>query len=246
LPPTYKKEKGSLATSTTIGLMNTKTKYLALVSTTLLLVGFAGPANAAPKTEAPPRIVETAEPISQPTIVAVPASLNFESPVVMSVAAPLPEPEPVVQPTQVVQTYTATPTPAVQRSATPQAVSQPQPTVASVQAPVAPVAAVPASGKGAALLASAYGQVGVIQDCTAMVENALGSIGIHTGDLAPAQFFQFGTVVGDPQPGDIIISAGHVGIYAGSGQMVSGGFNGNQTVVHPISYVGGYSAVRVA
>jgi cell wall-associated NlpC family hydrolase len=78
-----------------------------------------------------------------------------------------------------------------------------------------------------------------------MVENALASIGIISGDLAPGQFFQFGTVVSDPQPGDIMISAGHVGIYAGNGQMVSGGFNGNQTVVHPVSYVGGATYVRV-
>jgi cell wall-associated NlpC family hydrolase len=79
-----------------------------------------------------------------------------------------------------------------------------------------------------------------------MVENALASIGIISGDLAPAQFFQFGTVVsGPPAPGDILISAGHVGIYAGNGQMISGGFNNLQTVLHPVSYVGAYTAVRV-
>jgi cell wall-associated NlpC family hydrolase len=79
-----------------------------------------------------------------------------------------------------------------------------------------------------------------------MVENALASVGIISGDLAPAQFFKFGAVVSVPEPGDILISAGHVGIYAGNGQMISGGFNGNQTVLHPVSYVGAYSAVRVA
>jgi cell wall-associated NlpC family hydrolase len=79
-----------------------------------------------------------------------------------------------------------------------------------------------------------------------MVENALAAIGRPTGDLAPNQFFQFGTPVSGPlQPGDILISAGHVGIFAGNGQMISGGFNGNQTVLHPVSYVGAYSAVRV-
>lgn len=78
-----------------------------------------------------------------------------------------------------------------------------------------------------------------------MVEHALGSVGIITGDLAPAQFFRFGTVVATPAPGDILISSGHVGIYAGNGQMISGGFNGSQTVLHPVSYVGAYTAVRV-
>jgi cell wall-associated NlpC family hydrolase len=79
-----------------------------------------------------------------------------------------------------------------------------------------------------------------------MVERALGSIGIISGDLAPAQFFRFGPVVSNPIPGDFLISAGHLGIYVGNGQMISGGFNGNQTVLHPVSYVGAYSAVRVA
>jgi cell wall-associated NlpC family hydrolase len=79
-----------------------------------------------------------------------------------------------------------------------------------------------------------------------MVEKALRSVGKSVGDLAPGQFFQYGTVVATPQPGDILISAGHVGIYAGNGQMVSGGFNGNQTRVHPVSYVGAFTAVRVA
>lgn len=102
------------------------------------------------------------------------------------------------------------------------------------------------SGTGAAILASAYGQVGVNQDCTAMVENALRSVGKSVGDLAPTQFFQYGSVVGTPAPGDLIITSGHVGVYAGDGQVVSGGVNGYSTEVHSISWLGGYSAVRVA
>jgi peptidoglycan DL-endopeptidase CwlO len=102
------------------------------------------------------------------------------------------------------------------------------------------------TGTGAAILASAYSQVGVGQDCTAMVEKALRSVGKSVGDLAPTQFFQYGTVVSAPAPGDLIITSGHVGVYAGDGEVVSGGVNGYSTEVHSISWLSGYSAVRVA
>lgn len=109
-----------------------------------------------------------------------------------------------------------------------------------------PVASTTGTGTGAAILASAYGQLGVKQDCTAMVEKALRSVGKSVGDLAPTQFFQYGTVVASPAPGDLIITSGHVGVYAGNGQVVSGGVNGFDTQVHSISWLGGYSALRVA
>jgi LysM repeat protein len=102
------------------------------------------------------------------------------------------------------------------------------------------------SGTGAAILASAYGQVGVQQDCTAMVEKALRSVGKSVGDLAPGQFFQYGSAVGTPAAGDLVITAGHVGVYAGNGQVVSGGVDGFKTEVHSISWLSGASFVRVA
>jgi LysM repeat protein len=102
------------------------------------------------------------------------------------------------------------------------------------------------SGAGAAILANAYGQVGQIQDCTALVEKALRTVGKSVGDLAPGQFYQYGSTVSAPAPGDLVITAGHVGVYAGDGQVVSGGVNGNQTAVHSISWLSGASFVRVA
>ena len=110
----------------------------------------------------------------------------------------------------------------------------------------APAPAATGTGTGAAILASAYSQLGVTQDCTAMVEKALRSVGKSVGDLAPGQFFQYGTVVGSPAPGDLVITAGHVGVYAGDGQVVSGGVDGYKTEVHSISWLGGASFVRVA
>ena len=107
-------------------------------------------------------------------------------------------------------------------------------------------AAATGSGAGAAILASAYGQVGIQQDCTAMVEKALRSVGKSVGDLAPGQFYQYGSVVGSPAAGDLVITAGHVGVYAGNGQVVSGGVDGFKTEVHSISWLPGASFVRVA
>jgi LysM repeat protein len=115
---------------------------------------------------------------------------------------------------------------------------------APAPAPAAPAAT--GTGTGAAILANAYGQLGVQQDCTAMVEKALRSVGKSVGDLAPGQFFQYGSVVGTPAPGDLVITAGHVGVFAGNDQVVSGGVDGFKTEVHSLSWLAGASYVRVA
>lgn len=213
--------------------MKNYTKYSALVSTILLTSVFAGPANA----ENPSTAQLESVPTETSQIATVKADstihIDFEKIDVSTTPAPV--------------AYVAPPAAKVEA----QQITYASSTPAAPKAAPAPVAAAPAvaptgSGSGATLLASAYGQIGIKQDCTRMVENALASIGIISGDLAPNQFFRFGTTVGTPAPGDILISAGHVGIYAGNGQMISGGFNGSDTVLHPVSYVGAYSAVRVA
>ncbi|WP_026531497.1 LysM peptidoglycan-binding domain-containing protein [Arthrobacter sp. H41] len=114
--------------------------------------------------------------------------------------------------------------------------------------PVAALApAVQASGVGAALVASARAQIGAIQDCTILVEKALRSIGKTVGDLGPTQFYQYGTVVGSPAPGDLVISSGHIAIYVGGGKVVSSGMNGaNLTFEHDLSDLPGSSFVRVS
>lgn len=118
-------------------------------------------------------------------------------------------------------------------------------TPAPAQAAPAPAPAAAGTGTGAAILASAYGQLGVQQDCTAMVEKALRSVGKGVGDLAPGQFYQYGSTVGTPVPGDLVITAGHVGVFAGNGQVVSGGVDGFKTEVHSLSWLSGASFVRV-
>jgi LysM repeat protein len=143
--------------------------------------------------------------------------------------------------------YTAAPAPAPAAAPVQTAAAAPANTGMNMSyASATPVASTTGTGTGAAILASAYSQIGVNQDCTAMVEKALRSVGKTVGDLAPTQFFQYGTVVGSPAPGDLIITSGHVGVYAGDGQVVSGGVNGYTTQVHSISWLSGYSVVRVA
>lgn len=98
--------------------------------------------------------------------------------------------------------------------------------VASVSA--VPQRNVPVSYIGGGLLGAARAQLGIGQDCTAMVENALRMVGYSVGDVGPMGFASFGVSI-DPseaQPGDIMMRSGHVAIYAGNGTAVHGGFNG--------------------
>ncbi|MHA7291223.1 LysM peptidoglycan-binding domain-containing protein [Arthrobacter sp. MDT3-24] len=138
--------------------------------------------------------------------------------------------------------YTA-PAPAAPAAAAPAA---PANTGIRLASTAAPAAQAPAGSLGAPILASANAQLGVQQDCTAMVEKALRSVGKSVGDLAPGQFYQYGSVVGTPAAGDLVITAGHVGVYAGNGQVVSGGVDGYKTEIHSISWLAGASFVRVA
>lgn len=102
---------------------------------------------------------------------------------------------------------------------------QPQ-TVSEPIAPEAPPPPTPSLGD--ILAQNALAQLGIAQDCTALVENALRNMGYSVGDLAPMGFTQYGYMVdhAQAQNGDIMMRDGHVAIYLGNGQAVHGGFNG--------------------
>ncbi|MFJ4210765.1 NlpC/P60 family protein [Paenarthrobacter sp. NPDC089675] len=176
----------------------------------------------------PATVAETAgEAPNKVVTAASTATVNFERPAVSSVAAPVIEKPAPVAPAPVAKKAATTVAAAPAKAAA----------VAAAPAAAAPAAAAPAGSINAAMVASAYAQIGIMQDCTAMVERALGSAGIPVGDLAPMQFLNYGKVVSDPQPGDMIVQSGHVAIYIGNGQAISGGINGNQTGIHPISWL---------
>ena len=159
--------------------------------------------------------------------------ISFERPAVTTTPAPVieaPATAEIPQPTPAVKTPAAT-TPVVSAP-----VAAPKVTVQAAPAPAAAPQA--AGGVNATMLSAAYAQLGLIQDCTRLVEKALGAAGIPVGDIGPMAFMNYGKTVGTPAPGDMVVQSGHVGIYAGNGQVISSGMNGkNQTVVHPLSWL---------
>lgn len=215
-------------------LLSTVT-IIALTLTTVPLANAVEPIESAPRESISiPDFIPALSDI--PTVIVAPdVPITFSKPVIVSEPAPevIPDP-PVIVPLVSTQ---------VQPIVAP---VKPIVPVQQVVAPPAPVS-VPSmpSGVGGALVGSAYAQLGIAQDCTRMVENALGSIGIITGDIAPEHFYRYGSVVGDPQPGDLMIRPGHVAIYVGNGMAISGGFNGMNTVLHPASYLAGSTYVHV-
>ena len=122
--------------------------------------------------------------------------------------------------------------------------------------PAAPAAAATtqaaSSNKGAAIYQAALAQLGRYQDCTMLVTNALKAVGINFHDW-PAGYMSLGTVVpaSQAQPGDLVYYANggtglaHIGVYAGNGQAVHGGWLGNQTVVNTANVGSGPVYIRV-
>ena len=149
-------------------------------------------------------------------------------------------------------------TPAVAKAAekpvaTP-AVATAAPTVtAKTQAPAAAATTqVASSNKGAAIYQAALAQLGTFQDCTLLVTNALKAVGINFHDW-PAGYMSLGTVVpaSQAQPGDLIYYANgglglaHIAVYAGNGQAIHGGWNGNQTALNTANVGSGAVYIRV-
>jgi cell wall-associated NlpC family hydrolase len=222
-----------------------------LVAASGMVLSGAMAANAADapakRDSSPASSVDVANQVSAPVMADSTVQITFERPTVETAPAPVVEaPKPVAAASVAAAPAAApkapapaAPAPAAKAPAAP----APAPVAAAkaavkVQAAPAPAAAPAAGGANATLLAVAYGQIGITQDCTAVVEKALNAAGIPVGDIGPMAFMKYGKVVADPQPGDIIVQSGHVAIYAGNGQAISGGMNGvNATMAHPLSWL---------
>lgn len=85
-----------------------------------------------------------------------------------------------------------------------------------------------------------------------LVTNALAAVGINYHGW-PAGYLSLGTTVSaaEAQPGDLLYYAdggagvAHIAVYAGNGQAVHGGYNGNQTVVFSANVGSGPVYIRV-
>ncbi|MFI7583509.1 C40 family peptidase [Kocuria sp. M1N1S27] len=108
------------------------------------------------------------------------------------------------------------------------------------------------SGKAATIATAARNQLGVRQDCTALVTKALRAAGInHHG--WPASYLGLGTRVSAAQarPGDLVYYANggmgfaHIAVYIGGGKAVHGGWNGYRTVIDSVNVGSGPVYIRV-
>ena len=143
---------------------------------------------------------------------------------------------------------------AAEKPAATPAVATAAPTVtAKTQAPAAAATTqVASSNKGAAIYQAALAQLGTFQECTMLGTNALKAVGINFHDW-PAGYMSLGTVVpaSQAQPGDLVyyanggMGAAHIGVYAGNGQAIHGGWNGNQTVLNTANLGSGPVYIRV-
>lgn len=213
---------------------------IAAASGLVLTSGIA--ANAADsnvqRDSAPASTLEVESAVEAPISAASTISITFEKPAVTTTPAPvIEEPAPV-------EVQEAEPAPVAKPAA-------PKVTATVSTAPAAAPAA-SASGKGAAILSAAYAQLGVTQDCTMLVTNSLAAVGINFHDW-PAGYLSLGRTVSaaEAQPGDLIYYAdggagvAHIAVYAGNGQAVHGGYNGNQTVVFSANVGSGPVFIRV-
>jgi cell wall-associated NlpC family hydrolase len=167
-------------------------------------------------------------------------AISYEKPAVSTTPAPVVEaPKPVVQVQEAapaVEAPAADAAPAVQATA---AVETAPKTTA-------------ASGKGAAIAAAAYAQLGVSQDCTMLATNSLAAVGINYHGW-PAGYLSLGRTVSaaEAQPGDLAyyqnggMGLAHIAVYVGNGQAIHGGWNGGTTALFSVNVGSGPVFIRV-
>ena len=111
----------------------------------------------------------------------------------------------------------------------------PAPAAVQQQRPVETVSGQASGGEFYDRIANAaLAQLGVGQDCTALVSNSLRAVGINFHGW-PYQYLQLGQLTNNPVPGDICVYSGHVAIYIGNGMAVHGGWYGWGTVKYSVN-----------
>ena len=178
---------------------------------------------------------------SAPISAASSIAISYEKPAITTTPAPVVEaPKPVVNVQEAAPAVEApaVKAPALKASATVEA------------APVANTSS--ASGKGAAIAAAAYAQLGVSQDCTMLATNSLAAVGINYHGW-PAGYLSLGRTVSaaEAKPGDLAyyqnggMGLAHIAVYVGNGQAVHGGWNGGTTALFSVNVGSGPVFIRV-
>ena len=211
------------------------------------------------KAAAPVAQTKAAAPAAQTKAAAPAAQTKAAAPATQTKAvtttAPKTETKAAAQtPAPAAQTKAATPAPKAETKAATQTPAPAAQTKAAAPAAQTKPAATttPSGSKNAAIYQAALAQVGRYQDCTMLVTNALKSVGINYHDW-PAGYMKLGTQVSasQAQAGDLVYYANggtglaHIAVYAGNGQAVHGGWNGNQTVVNTANVGSGPVYIRV-
>lgn len=174
------------------------------------------------------------EPAVQTTTVVAESSLNFAdavAPVEAGAAAVEAEVPAVVAAKEDVELTLDTPEVKVKENPKPVVVVPPRSTsqtsssrATSNARPVANSSSVKAAISGSAVIAEASKYVGVPYvgggrspkgfDCSGFTSYVYGKLGVKLSSTSGGQRYD-GTPVSSPQPGDLIVTPGHVGIYAG-------------------------------
>jgi peptidoglycan DL-endopeptidase CwlO len=224
--------------------MKNYTKYSALVSTILLSVAlFAAPAHADTDTS-----IHRETFSAGPVAISAPSNVKLHNDSPKITTTPAPVAKPVVKAPVYVQETTKEPVVSDRVGSAPTTPTQ------TLTAPKAKVETrVSASGKGASIAAAAYAQLGVPQDCTALVTNSLAAVGVHYHGW-PAGYFSVGHEIpaSQAQAGDLAYYANggtgmaHIAVYVGNGMAVHGGWNGGTTALYSVNVGSGPVFIRVA
>lgn len=216
------------------GGMGRQAAVLAAASGLVLTSGVAANAAEVPtqREASAPTALEVQTAVDANVAADAAAQVSFERPAVESEAAPAPAAAPVAVQSNNVTTNVAP-------AATAQTAVQTAPKVAS-------------SGLGAAIAAAAYAQLGVNQDCTMLVTNALAAVGIYYHGW-PAGYMSLGHIVSAAaaQPGDLVyyqnggMGIAHIAVYVGNGMAVHGGWEGGQTVLYSVNVGSGPVFIHV-
>ncbi len=129
---------------------------------------------------------------------------------------PEPEPEPVVEETTAPSTTSGTTTVSRSESTSSSSSSSSSSTASSanVQAAISGSAVIAEASKYVGTPYRSGGSTPAGFDCSGFVSYVYGQLGISLPRSSGA-YYSVGTRVSNPQPGDIIVSPGHVAIYAG-------------------------------